>query len=765
MSLAKRQEIQLGSFRASAETRLALSDATDSWLRELAKNANLEESRIALVAVGGYGRQELCAFSDLDVLMLHQVDVSADLISEKAQSIWYPIWDAGVSLDHSVRDLAQVRRMANKDFKVVLGLLDARLIVGDESLLSEVRSSVLSDWRSMAKDRLQLLQQSSFERKERFGELSYLLEPDLKESFGGLRESTILRAIAASWITDVNKEKIEVAHQQLLDIRDTLHRVTGKPNDRLSLFEQDEVAELLNFSDADELLKRVYESGRTLAFESDGAWSRVAKVLKPRNFLSLKKIEPSRRAPLANGVVVQDGEVVLARDANASSDDGYIWRIAAAAAQAGLQISPSTIKVLTSNPVRLVTPWSAETLNDFVSFLGAGQPMLSIWEALDQAGLIEKLIPHWSAIRFAPQRNALHIYTVDRHSVECAIEAAKLTRKVSRPDLLLVGSLFHDIGKARGGDHSMKGSELMAEIAPQIGFNQVDSQLLQKMVELHLLLPEVAARRDLDDIETINFVADKIDSKLLLELLHNLTIADSKATSSQNWSDWKANLIQELVDRVSKVLDGKPLPSSNSLSETFPIAISEETKISLEMSQNLDVHVMTKDRIGLVADVAAAFRILKLEVLAAQFETKDGIALQHWKVRPLFGLLPDAKQIEFDVLAAINNSEVVLKQIEKLVFGNSQNRGFVAPRPVFYFVDDSGTSSDILEVRAHDEPALLFRLSQILVKHRVTISAARIDTIGSEVIDVLYLQNTDGSKLNETQKAAIIADIDQELVS
>lgn len=765
MSLAKRQEIQHGIFRASAETRLALSDATDSWLRELAKNANLEESRIALVAVGGYGRQELCAFSDLDVLMLHQVEVSADLISEKAQSIWYPIWDAGVSLDHSVRDLAQVRRMANKDFKVVLGLLDARLIVGDESLLSEVRSSVLSDWRTMAKDRLQLLQQSSIDRKERFGELSYLLEPDLKESFGGLRESTILRAIAASWITDINREKIEKANQQLLDIRDTLHRVTGKPNDRLSMSEQDEVAALLNYSDADELLKRVYESGRTLAFESDGAWSRASKVLKPKNFISFKKIEPIRRAPLANGVVVQDGEVVLARDASLISDEGFIWRIAAASAQAGLQISPSTINVLATAPVDSEKPWTYESLNDFVSLLGAGQPMLRVWEALDQSGLVERLIPYWSAIRFAPQRNALHVYTVDRHSVECVIESAKLTRKVARPDLLLVGALFHDIGKTRGGDHSLIGKEIMSEVAPKLGFNEEDTNLLAKMVELHLLLPEVAARRDLDDVETINFVAEKIESKLLLELLHNLSIADSRATSPQNWSDWKANLISELVDRVSNVLEGKPLPSPITLSETFPFAISVETKIKIEMSHNLDVHIMTKDRIGLVADVAAAYRILKLEVLAAQFETNNGIALQHWKVRPLFGLLPDAKEIEIDILAAINNSEFFLKRIEKLVFGNGKYRGFIAPQPVFYFVEDSGNNSDILEVRAHDEPALLFRLSQVLVKHEVSIIAARIDTIGSEVIDVLYLQSTDGSKLNETQKAAIIADIGQELLS
>ena len=728
----------------------------------MAEDSDLDDSNVALVAIGGYGRRELCAYSDLDVLMLHRDGYSADLVSKTADSIWYPIWDAGVSLDHSVRNSSQVKQIANQDFKVVLGLLDARLIAGNPELLSEIRSQVLTDWRNSAKSRLEELRASATDRKEKFGELSYLLEPELKESYGGLRESTILRAISASWITDIDKEKVEKAHSGLLLVRDALHRISKRSNDRLSLFEQDEVANFLQLDNADDLLKRVYESGRTLAFESDSTWARASKLLQQKSFFISKSFKQNKRTPLASGVVVQEGEAVLARDVDLRSSSALIWRIAGAAAQAGIPIAQSTVDFLSNTLEEQSEPWDEDKLSNFVSFLGAGSSMLPIWESLDQAGLIERLIPHWSGIRYAPQRNALHIYTVDRHNVECAIEAAKLTREVTRPDLLLVGALFHDIGKARGGDHSQKGKELMVEIGPALGFNVSDSHLLEKMVEYHLLIPEVATRRDLDDVETINYVAEKIENNLLLELLHNLAIADSKATSPHNWSDWKSNLIQELVDKVFKVLQGKEIPDARKLSDVFPFNYSTDTQIKFELGRHLEIMIQTQDRLGLVADVSAALRVLRLEVLAAKFETENGIARQLWSVRPLFGEVPDLKQIEFDIFNGIENPELVNNQINKFVEGRNSYRGFVPPKPVIRFV--ANTSVDILEVRAHDEPALLFRLSKILVKHNSTISTARIDTMGSEVIDVLYLQNVNGEKLSTRQKTAIVQDIESELL-
>jgi [protein-PII] uridylyltransferase len=763
MYLEKRKLLTAADVLPSKENRIEITQITDEWLSSLAKSAGFDSHKVSLVAVGGYGRKELCAGSDLDILLLHHQNEKPAEIARLADAIWYPVWDSGISLDHSVRDISQVRRMATADFKVVLGLLDARVIYGDEELLSEVRASVLSDWRSLSKERLSELHQSAIERKHRFGDLAHLLEPDLKESYGGLRESTILRAISASWITDVNRERVDEAHQILLDVRDALHRVSGRSTDKLTMHEQIDVAKLLGVESDDVLLRTVSLAGRTLAYESDMAWARVQKITAKKPLFKTRKISKDFRAPLADGVVVQDEEVVLARDANPASDAGLGWRVAAAASQSGLTVSQSTLNRLATELAPLPNPWPKEVLSSLVSFLGSGQAMIQVWEAFDQNGLINQMLPHWQPMQAAPQRNALHIYTVDRHSIECVVQASILSRMVSRPDLLLVGALFHDIGKPHIGDHSSVGAELMVEIAKNLGFSESDTQMLVQMVQHHLVLPEIATRRDLEDPATIEFVANKIQSSELLELLHYLTIADSKATSEQTWSDWKASLVQNLVKRVEASFVGKELPTTQGLESSFPFSPTTETNIAVDNSgAQSDIYVSTQDRVGLIADVAGALRILRLDIKSAQFETNDGVALQHWQVIPLFGDAPEIKKIILELQIAISSPEQVSKELQK-VKSARVHRGFIPPKPLVRFVDGASTKADVFEVRAHDESALLYRIAHIVAMEKLTINAARIDTIGSEVVDALYLTTTEGEKLDEVTKNELLFKVEQEL--
>ncbi|MCX6402659.1 MAG: [protein-PII] uridylyltransferase [Actinobacteria bacterium] len=748
----------------SKENRIAITEITDEWLSSLAKAAGFDKLKVALVAVGGYGRKELCAGSDLDILLLHHQAEKPEEIARLADAIWYPVWDSGISLDHSVRDVSQVRRMASTDFKVVLGLLDARVIYGDEQLLNEVRASVLADWRSFSQERLLELQQSAMDRKQRFGDIAHLLEPDIKESYGGLREATILRSIAASWITDVNRERIDEAHQTLLDVRDALHRVTGRSTDKMTMHEQRDVAKLLGLESDDVLLRKVSMAGRALAYESDMAWARVQKVTTKKSLFKSRKIAKDFRAPLADGVVVQDEEVVLARDANPVTDSGLGWRVAAAASQAGLPVSQATLSRLKNELAPMPKPWPKEALNSLVSFLGSGPALIQVWEAFDQNGLINDLLPLWQPMQATPQRNALHIYTVDRHSIECVVQASILSRMVSRPDLLLVGALFHDIGKPHEGDHSIVGAELMKEIAVTLGFNEVDAETLCEMVRLHLLIPEVATRRDLEEPATIDLVANQVVDLNLLELLHNLTIADSKATSEHTWSEWKASLVSQLVARVEARFVGKELPSFQGLETTFPFTPSKETEISVvNAGSQSDIFIATEDRVGLVADVAGALRVLRLDIKSAQFETTEGIALQHWQVIPLFGDAPETKKIILELQIAMNNPEMVFKAMQKVKSPRVQ-RGFTPPKPRVRFVDGASSRSDVFEVRAHDESALLHRIAQIVAMEKLTINAARIDTIGSEVVDVLYLTTSTGGRLDETTKSGLIFKVEAELL-
>ena len=269
---------------------------------------------VALVAVGGYGRRELLPGSDLDVVLVHDGTASTGEVSAVADAVFYPMWDSKVPLDHSVRTLDEAAAVARDDLKVALGLLDARHVAGDADVTAALAERNLADWRRGATKRLPSLRESVTGRTERSGELAYLLEPDLVDSYGGLRDTIVLRAVAASWVADwPHSSSIEESRSWLLTVRDALHRASGRRSDRLLMQEQDEVAALVGLMDADILLRRVSEAGRAIGHAGDVAWRSVERTLAARSRRSLLRRRSTRR-PLADGVVMHEGEAVLARD-------------------------------------------------------------------------------------------------------------------------------------------------------------------------------------------------------------------------------------------------------------------------------------------------------------------------------------------------------------------------------------------------------------------------------------------------------------------
>ncbi|WP_344569566.1 [protein-PII] uridylyltransferase [Streptomyces axinellae] len=559
------------------QRRRALAELTDRWLAGLiGKNA---PPGVALVAVGGYGRGELSPRSDLDLLLLHDGRAAAGVVAAIADRVWYPVWDLGLALDHSVRNLAEVRTTAAADLKVQLGLLEARHIAGDSALTAQLRAGALAQWRAHARERLPELHELAEERARRHGELRFLLEPDLKEARGGLRDITALRAVAASWLADAPREGLEEARTTLLDVRDILHLSTGRATDRLGLQDQDQVAEGLGMADADILLRRVYEAAGAIAYAADVTWREVGRVLRSRSggarAARLRGLlgggrrtgaqagmraaaSAGERTPLAESVVEHDGEASLALSARPDRDPVLPLRAAAAAAQAGLPLALPAVRKMARTVPDLPLPWPAQAREEFVTLLGAGEATVPVWEALEAVGLINRLLPDWERVRCRPQRNPVHLYTVDRHLVETAVRASALTRRVHRPDLLLVAALLHDIGKGWPGDHSVTGETIVRDMAARIGFGSADTEVLATLVRHHLLLVETATRRDLDDPATISSVATAVGGPGTLELLHALTEADALATGPAAWSSWRAALVADLVTRVGGVLAGEP---------------------------------------------------------------------------------------------------------------------------------------------------------------------------------------------------------------
>lgn len=783
--------------RSGPPRRSALADLTDEWLTGLFA-AGAEGLRGAsLVAVGGYGRGELSPRSDLDLLLLHDGgDTKA--VAALADRLWYPVWDLGLDLDHSVRTPAEARKTAGEDLKVQLGLLDARHIAGDLGLTASLRTAVLADWRNQAPKRLPELQELCAERAERQGELQYLLEPDLKEARGGLRDATALRAVAASWLADAPREGLADARRRLLDVRDALHLTTGRATDRLALQEQDQVAAELGLLDADTLLRQVYEAARLVSYASDVTWREVGRVLRsravrPRLRAMLGGGKPAgERSPLAEGVVEQDGEVVLARAARPERDPVLPLRAAAAAAQAGLPLSLHAVRRLAATVRPVPTPWPAEAREQLVTLLGSGRPTIEVWEALEAEGLITRLLPDWERVRCRPQRNAVHLWTVDRHLIETAVRASEFTRRVSRPDLLLVAALLHDIGKGWPGDHSVAGEIIAKDVAARIGFDRHDVTVVATLVRHHLLLIDTATRRDLEDPATVRSVAEAVGSHGTLELLHALTEADALATGPAAWSSWRGSLVADLVKRVSAVLAGD---APEEPEEAAPTA--EQERLALEAAATgspvlslraqtepptgqepsgdpeplgVELLIAVPDQPGVLPAVAGVLAMHRLTVRTAELRSlhlPDGVdgsvLLLDWRVAAEYGSLPQAARLRSDLVRALDGSLDIAGRLAERDAAYPRRRGVVAPAARVSVHPAASRLATVIEVRSQDAPGLLFRIGQALEDASVRVRSAHVSTLGANAVDAFYVTGPEGAPLPGDEAASVARKLEETL--
>ncbi|WP_030690651.1 [protein-PII] uridylyltransferase [Streptomyces globisporus] len=778
--------------RPGPPRRAALARLTDDWLAGLFAAAAPPRGT-ALVAVGGYGRAELSPRSDLDLLLLHDGTADKTAVAALADRIWYPVWDLGLALDHSVRTPAEARATAGEDLKAHLGLLDARTLAGDAGLVAALRTTVLADWRNQAPRRLPELDALCRERAERTGELQYLLEPDLKEARGGLRDAQVLRAVAASWLADAPREGLDVARRRLLDARDALHLATGRATDRLALQEQDAVAAGLGLLDADTLLREVYEAARTISYATDVTWREVNRVLKARSARPRLRTllsrgggakPPVERTPLAEGVVEMDGEAVLARGARPERDPVLPLRAAAAAAQSALPISPHAVRRLAAAAKPLPVPWPAEAREELVTLLGAGEATVPVWEALEAEGIVTRLLPDWERVRCRPQRNPVHTWTVDRHLVETAVRASSLTRRVGRPDLLLVAALLHDIGKGWPGDHSVAGETIARDLAARIGFDRTDTAVIATVVRHHLLLVETATRRDLDDPATVQSVATAVGTLGTLELLHALTEADALATGPAAWSSWRASLVADLVKRVAGVLAGEPLPDPEAAApsaeqerlaiealrtgepvlalRTEPVvAESEGTEPEGPEPVGVELLIALPDQPGVLPAVAGVLALHRLTVRAADLRAVDlpsglgsgsgSVLVLDWRVAAEYGSLPEAARLRADLVRALDGSLDIPARLAEREAAYPRRRGLAAPPPRVTVAAADSRLATVIEVRAQDAPGLLHRIGRALEGAAVRVRSAHVSTLGANAVDTLYVTRPDGSLLPDEE--------------
>ncbi len=805
----------------------AYASQADAWLAGLFEaGIGSDHDGIALVAVGGYGRGQLFPHSDLDVVLLHR---QRRPIAELAERIWYPVWDEGIHLDHSVRSPSEVLAMAREDLRVQLGLLDCRWVAGDAQLADEVGGEARRLWTTSARRWLpELLSQVETRRREH-GDLAFLLEPNLKESHGGMRDLHALEALvmaAPELESSVDLAALAPHRSLLADVRVELHRTATKPTDRLVLQEQDRIAEALGLGDADALMAELSRAGRAIAWASDQAWRRgyiwsgqaglgssSSRTDAPRRGRFSSWLSPLRRSEPASPVIAAEqshrpagatgnppgspmtseapteveegigivlwrepttasqagkgwafapGEIVLLAEASPETDPSLALRVAAVAAEQEMPVSKEALDTLEALWRPPGDPWPPGVLDALVRLLMTGRPAIDAIEALDQRGILVRLIPEWQSVRNRPQRNAYHRFTVDRHLLEAAAGAAGLADRVERPDLLVLGALLHDIGKGYPGDHTEAGIEVVGAIAKRMGLPGEDVGTLVDMVRYHLLLPDVATRRDLDDPATISTVADALTNRSNLELLGALTEADSLATGPSAWGAWKAGLVDELVMRVRARMEGK---------ESHAEAVGPaDPEIELALSRVREspgvvvigaiprLVVVAPDRPGLLATVAGVLALWDLDVRSADVRSSAGIAIEEFDVEPAHGREPQVDALSADIEAALNGGIDLAARLAERERDYRRGRRNTSPHPTPTQVTVDNTASEaatVLEVRAEDSAGLLYRVTAAMSSCDIDVLTARVSTLGHEVVDAFYVRDSKGMKLDEAATRSV----------
>ena len=723
----------------------ALSDVTDAWLTEIFNAATAGEKKrddIVLIAVGGYGRRELAPHSDLDILLVHK---SVKNIGDIASKMWYPIWDAGIKLGHAVRTPKETIQLCSTDLDTATALVTARVIAGNQKLGNELISEASSSWKKNGRQWLVQLHRRIIERYAKDGEVAFLLEPNLKEGLGGLRDIHALQwAVDAGLeLSSDDRRQLTRCNDVLLRVRVALHRHVGRANEILRLEDQAPVAPMAGYATDDQLMAAIAEVGREVAWIADEAW---AQLDPPADRSPIAQ-------PLAPGVHLLNGEIHLDDAVNVADDPTLLLRVATAAARLGARIDRASLNRLGESSPQWPDPWPAGASDDLVALLLEGEAAIPVLESLDQRNLLVRVLPEWASVRSKPQRNAFHRYTVDRHLWQTVANAAELVHRVVRPDLLVLAALFHDLGKGYPGDHTEVGIELFAEIGTRMGMSESDQRIISLLIEHHLLLADTATRRDLSDDATITMVAGHLQSTVVLDLLHALTQADSLATGPSAWSDWKAELVALLVERARHVLGGGDM--TEVMWRLFPDASVLELMATGEIeirTQPDRVTVVSPDKPGTFSRVAGVLSLYNMDVLGAEAHSDEqGMAASEFRVSSQHGDI-DWEPIESNLRLALSGRLALDSRLADRAANARPRRATsaLAPAaPTVRFDDSASSNATCLEVRAPDMVGVLHRITKAIADCGLDIRHARVLTLGNEVVDSFYVREPNGGRIND----------------
>jgi [protein-PII] uridylyltransferase len=814
-----------------------------------------KSDRLAMAATGGYGRATLAPFSDIDLLFL--TDAKAPPRVERAvEFILYFLWDLGLKVGHATRSIPECLKEAKADVTIRTSLLDARCLTGDRALFADFQKAFRADCAADGPaDYIAAKQAERATRHRRFGETPFMVEPNVKEGRGGLRDLQTLYwlsryvfntfamselvgkdAPGGGILTETEARACKRAWEYLWTVRFHLHYVAGRAEERLTFDFQPVIGARMGYTrhgrqDGVERFMRHY-------FLVVREVARVTGVLEPalvRAALGPPAIAKETDAALVeSGFVLADGKILFAPGHDPESDPTSIFKILLTARDRGLELHPLALRMLIrSASIAADLRGNKPAAALFLNLLCGGEDKDNAEPTCDSAnwltllnetGVLGRYLPDWRRIVGQMQFDTYHVYTVDVHTVQAikvlnAIEAGDLKQiapvasdlidQVQSRRALYVALLLHDICKGRGGDHSELGAELALTVGPTLGLTAEETEMVSWLILHHLMLSQTAFSRDIDDPKTILDLADTIQSPERLRLLLILTVSDIRAVSPKVWNGWKATLLRELYARVAEVLEGGLSTTERdarisrvkevvaTLLADWPAAARDEflslgypsywlgfdpesierharmIRAAKEKNAQLTVNaeplparavtevvVYTADHAGLFSRIAGALAIAGASIVDARIHTlTDGMALDTFWIQDAAGgpyetphrLARLSNLVEQALEGRLKLSAEIRKATSSLIPGRMRAI-HVPPRVV---VDNRASNRHtVIEVNGRDRPGLLHDVTAAISDEGLQIASAHVTTYGVRAVDVFYVKDVFGMKIENDRKLA-----------
>ena len=766
--------IEIAAVHASDVDRIVIGVFDDA----LAASGH-DPAGVALIALGGYGRNDLAPNSDLDLLLLYR-GWDQRSITSLNRSLTYPLWDSGRELGDRIRQPDDVVRNVSQ-VDEGCAVLDARLLSGDKGLFAEMQAGY---WRRVERLRASFiadLMTTTAKRHERYGNAGDLLEPNIRDSAGGLRDlntidwaSKILPGgegfdglVATGFLNARDAEVLLAARRFLLRVRIESHLLSNRHQDQLYLAEQDEIARRLGYEaksarpEADLLMQELFTHARQVDAIVRAFWGRVTHQPRRR----LRRTVGS--VAVGDGCVLTDGRLEVTAVTNVVDDPAGWLRVFRRSMLSGAPIGRASLDRLHEQLEGAgELSWSPDARDVFIEILAAGS--LDALEPMDLSDLFSALIPEWRRIYAFPQRDMYHRFTIDRHLFHTVAEMAA-SRDIADIDLrvawsapidheaLFVAALLHDIGKAREGDHSIVGAPIAADIATRMGLRPEQVDDIAFLVREHLLLAETATRRDLDDRRTIADVVGRVGDERRLAMLYLLTRADSLATGPEAWSKFRASLVRDLYGRARETLSGAEVSVTPAPSARYPALLEgslgpREVRTAYYPDSDEFV-VVARDRPGLFATIAGVLALRNIDVHDAEISTgDDGVVVDVFRVmNSVEGAEDRWNRLGDDISAAIDGTlDLPTALVRRATERGRRRPGRRRPGPVQVVVDnDAASAHTIVEVHTSDRVGLLYTIASVLQREACDIGRAKVATYGLHVVDVFYIRDLARRKIDE----------------